>query len=50
MRKEDDIVAILNLSAFYLLKKQILLLDTYYITYLVRWVCVHCTIAVPDVH
>ena len=50
MEKEDDNVAILNLSLFYWFKKQILLLDTYYITYLLRWVCVHCTVAVPDVH
>ena len=25
-------------------------LGTYYITYLVKWVCLHCTIAVSDVH
>ena len=48
MEWKGDIIAIL--SAFYIVTKQTVLLDTYYITNLVKWSCFHCTIAVSHAH
>ena len=38
------------LSVFEVATKQVVLLYTYYITNLVKWVCLHCTIAVSYTH
>ena len=40
MELENEIIAILKCS----LSMHIVLLDSYKITYLVKWVCLHCTI------
>ena len=48
MEWQDDIIAIL--SVFDGITTQIVLLDTYNITYFVKWVCSHCTIAVFQIH
>ena len=39
-----------NILVFDAVTKQIVLLDTYLITNLVKWVCLHCTIALFLVH
>ena len=44
MEKDDDIIALL--SVFEGIRNQIVLPDTYKITFFVKWVCLHCTIAV----
>ena len=48
MEWQDDIIAIL--SEIDGITRQIVLLDTYNITYFVKWVCSHCTIAVFQIH
>ena len=45
MEQEDDIVEI-QLDEFDDVSAQIVLLDTYKIPKLGKWVCLHCTIAV----
>ena len=44
MKKDDDIIALL--SVFEGVRKQLVLPDTYKITFFVKLVCLHCTIAV----
>ena len=44
MEQEEDIIAILKVFDGF--TKQIVLSDTYKINYFVKWVCLHCTIAV----
>ena len=48
MEKDDDIIALL--SVFDAVRKQIVLPDTYKITFFVKWICLHCIIAVFKLH
>ena len=47
MEYEDDIIAILKFEG---VTKQMVLPDTYKITYFVKWFFLHCTIAVFRLH